>query len=382
MLALLAAAAVLAAPGKVVQVDRTWFCDSKVDLALVKVTMTPAAGAQRRTADAVHLEPGCTGRIGRLEITQSAGDGVKVAQGAHDLTIEGGSIRCLAKAPGLHQDGIQVMGGTRITFRGLNVDCGRSTDRKINSNLYIRQAGKSTQPPTDVVCDACAFGGWAAHTVFIRRSVRSGVTGSSLCLARFPELTLAVGSDAVDPVRSGNTVRQCGPGQLTIEASDPVVTYGDRVLFDGLFLAQPLHSPVTLERRPDGDAAFTRVTTVRTDATSRWSISAKPRWATAFRARLGAVASPEVVVRVRPFATLVREGAGLRATVHAGRPYTGRRVTVQRLVHGRWVDAGHAVLGRGSTKAFPWRVRGHGSLRLSVDAAPGYEPAVSATLRV
>src|SRR5699024_5815223 len=98
--------------------------------------------------------------------------------------------------------------------------------------------------------------------------------------------------------------------------------------------------------------------------------------------RLGAVASPEVAVRVRPFVTLVREGRRLRATVHAARPYTGRRVTLQRLEHGRWIDAAHVVLGKGSKRTFPWRVQGHGSLRLAVDAAPGYEPAVSAPLPV
>jgi hypothetical protein len=384
VLAPLVALALLAPPttGSVVQVDRTWTCDGPVDLAKVKVTMTAAAGAQRRTADAVHLAPGCTGRIGRVEITQSAGDGIKVAEGVHDLTIGGGSIRCLAKAPHLHQDGIQVLGGARITFRGLDVDCGRSTSRLINSNIYIRQAGQSTRPPTDVVCEGCTLGGWAAHTVILRRSIRSGVTGSSLCLARFPDLTFDVGASAVDPVRSGNTVRQCGPGQLTIEATPRTVTYGDRVVFDGLFLAQPLHSPVTLERRPDGASGFSRVNTVRTGPTSRWSISAKPRWATTFRARLGAVASPEVVVRVRPLVTLTRVGERFRATVAAARPYDGRRVTLQRLQRGRWVDAGHVVLGKRSTTTFPWRVHGHGSLRLAVDEAPGYEAAVSEPLRL
>ena len=39
----------------------------------------------------------------------------------HDLTVGGGSIRCLAKAPRFHQDGIQVMGGARITFRDLKI---------------------------------------------------------------------------------------------------------------------------------------------------------------------------------------------------------------------------------------------------------------------
>ena len=97
--ALLALAGSPAGGSTVVQVDRTWTCTSRVDLDLVKVTMTRAVYGNRRLEDAVHLQPGCTGRIGRLEVVQYAADGVKVAGGVHDLTVGGGSIRCLAKAP-------------------------------------------------------------------------------------------------------------------------------------------------------------------------------------------------------------------------------------------------------------------------------------------
>jgi hypothetical protein len=193
------------ATGNLVLTDQTWTCDGPVNLDSVTVTIDASSAAR----DAVHLRDGCTGRIGRLVVTQSVGDAVKVAQGAHDLTIGGGSIRCLAKGPNLHQDGIQVMGGARITFQGLSVDCGRAGERLINSNLFIRQSGKSTEPPTDVVCADCAFGAGAAHTVNIQTSVRSGVENSTLCTAKYPKLTLTVGAGAVDPVTVGNTVGAC-----------------------------------------------------------------------------------------------------------------------------------------------------------------------------
>ena len=186
--------------------NQTWVCKGPVDLDSVTVTMT--AGG-RRGGDAVHLEDGCTGRIGELTVTQSIADGVKVAEGAHDLTIGGGTIRCLAKLPVLHQDGIQVMGGARITFRNLTVSCGRAGESLINSNLFIKESGRSTTPPTDVVCVDCAFGGGAAHTVDIQASLRSGVEGSSLCKAKWPKLTLTVGPDAVDPVDVHNTISDC-----------------------------------------------------------------------------------------------------------------------------------------------------------------------------
>jgi hypothetical protein len=204
--------------GSVVRVDRTWTCRKQVDLELVRVTMTPAAGRSRRTADAIHLRPGCTGRIGRIEVTQSAGDGVKVAEGVHDLEVGGGFVRCLAKAPRLHQDGVQVLGGDRITFRDLRVDCGRAGERLINSNLFINQAGRSTHPPTDVVCDHCSFGGDAAHTVNIQNSVRSGIVDSTLCPAKYEKLTLTVGALAEEPLTSGNELGRCAG----LEVGQPV----------------------------------------------------------------------------------------------------------------------------------------------------------------
>lgn len=190
-------------------VNQEWVCDSHVNLRSVTVRMTSAWRGGRRGADAVHLEAGCSGRIGKLTVKTWVADGVKVAQGAHDLTIGGGSIGCFAKLPRMHQDGIQVMGGTRITFRGLHVDCGRAGARLINSELFIRQAGRSTAPPRDILCIGCFLGPEAAHTVTIRRSIHSGVEDSTLCTAKYPRLTLHVGPDAIDPVTTGDSVGTC-----------------------------------------------------------------------------------------------------------------------------------------------------------------------------
>lgn len=194
--------------GSIEQTDQTWVCRGPVDLGSVSVTMT-SAFASRRGADAVHLEPGCTGRIGRLDVATSAGDAVKATEGVHDLTIEGGTVRCAAKLPTMHQDGFQIMGGTRITLRGLRIDCGRSGESLINSNLFIKRAGRSVNPPTDVVCVECFLGASAAHTANIQESVRSGLVDSTLCTAKYPRLTLTIGPDAVDPVDSDNVLHTC-----------------------------------------------------------------------------------------------------------------------------------------------------------------------------
>src|SRR4051794_38448740 len=81
--------------GSIRQINHTWVCRGPVDLKSVSVTMTSAI-TTRRNGDAVHLAPGCTGRIGRLTVITSVADGVKVAEGVHDLAVGGGSIRCLA----------------------------------------------------------------------------------------------------------------------------------------------------------------------------------------------------------------------------------------------------------------------------------------------
>jgi hypothetical protein len=194
--------------GSIRQTNQTWVCRGPVDLKSVSVTMTSAI-TTRRNGDAVHLAPGCTGHIGRLTVVTSVADGVKVAEGVHDLAVGGGSIRCLAKLANLHQDGMQVMGGARITLHGLRIDCGRAHDSLINSNLFVKRAGRSLRPPTDVVCVDCSLGGSAAHTASIQESIRSGLVDSTLCAAKYSKLTLTIGRNAVDPVDVRNAIDAC-----------------------------------------------------------------------------------------------------------------------------------------------------------------------------
>ena len=156
--------------GSIAQTDQTWSCRGPVDLDSVTVTMTTAISS-RRGADAIHLEPGCTGRIRHLVVLTAAADAVKVVEGVHDLAIDSGSVVCTAKLPTMHQDGIQVMGGERITLRGLSVNCGRSGQSLINSNLFINQAGRrAIRRPTSSASTAS----WAAP----RRTPR---TSSARC---------------------------------------------------------------------------------------------------------------------------------------------------------------------------------------------------------
>jgi len=390
-LAALTAAGVLAAPPPtdartVVQTDKTWVCKSAVDLDVVSVTMTPSAPGGASGRDAVHLQPGCTGRIGELDVTTSIADGVKVAEGAHDLEIDGGSIHCLAKAPTLHQDGIQVMGGDSITFHNMKIDCGRPGESLINSNMFFNMAGRATLPPTDVVCDGCQFGGGAAHTVLIQRSVRSGVSNSILCRAKYPNLTLTIGSAAVDPVNVSNTLEDCGTGgptggggttKLSLKAKSSAITFGGSVLLTGSFGKAKENREVTMYARPFGTSAFAQFTTVRTDASGAWQVVVRPRIATSYRAVSKASTSGIVLVGVRPRVTLTRAGSGFRANASAKTSFRGKPFLLQRQSGGGWRTVARGKLGA-TVKASVHGAR----LRALVPAAPGYLQGLSAPLTV
>lgn len=203
----------LAAAATSITQSDTWTCSGPVALDLVKVTI----GAGQGNTLGIVIGKNCTGSIARIEVDTASADGLKVqnsAPVAHDLSIGGGYITCTAKAPTLHQDGVQVMGGTNILFHGLSIGCGRADDSLIDSDFFVNKAGSGATTPTDVVCDGCFFGpGPAAHEVNIGESVRSGVRNSTVCPDKTPNNgALDVGPDAVDPVRDGNTFPEtCEP---------------------------------------------------------------------------------------------------------------------------------------------------------------------------
>jgi hypothetical protein len=180
--------------GTVHLVDQPWTCFGRVDLDLVKVKIRNVED------DAIYLRQGCTGRIGRIEVDTWKGDGVKVnvpAPVAHDLVVEGGYIRCHAQGAGGHQDGIQVMGGKRITFQGLEINC----NSEPNAQFYVSALAPGM--PTDVVCDGCFLGSGAAQTLSIDESVRSGARNTLICPGRFRALRVDE-SLAQEPVLEGN----------------------------------------------------------------------------------------------------------------------------------------------------------------------------------
>jgi hypothetical protein len=176
-----------AEPGKSrILKERSFSCTGKVDLDLVRVTMRTAVD------DAISLGQNCTGRIGRIEVETWTADGIKVqnfGKVAHDLVIESGFVKCHDVFGEYHQDGIQVMGGRAITFRGLRVDC------LGNSNLFLSEGGQEASTPTDVVCEGCVLGPNSGQTLFYAGSLRSGARDTTICTGRFRPVRVEPGAE-------------------------------------------------------------------------------------------------------------------------------------------------------------------------------------------
>lgn len=181
--------------GDVILEDRPFRCRGPVDLDLVRVTIRTAL------EDAIQLDENCTGRIGRIEVETWTADGIVVQNRgavAHDLVIESGYVKCHAFAEGAHQDGVQVMGGSDLTFRDLRVDC------LGNANFFLSEGGSHASTPTNVVCEGCVLGPNSSQTLFYAASVRSGARETTICTGRSRAVRVEPEAEAI--VEEENTV--------------------------------------------------------------------------------------------------------------------------------------------------------------------------------
>jgi hypothetical protein len=131
--------------------------------------------------DGAALGDGCTGRIGRLEIDTWSADGIHVGAFAHDLVVEGGYVHShgvCSTCGAVHVDGVQVLGGQRITFKNLDINYPTAT----NSGMYINCGNQCQDLPTDVVCDGCTMKRSPEDTRDLRigYSLRSGARNSTI----------------------------------------------------------------------------------------------------------------------------------------------------------------------------------------------------------
>ena len=198
--------------GRIELKNETFTCSKypqPVDFDLVKVTIEPGRRARTDGFHTSNRGGECTGRIGRLEIDTWTADGIKVHQPAHDLVIEGGYVRCHAREGDVHQDGIQAMGGERVTFKNLEVDCTTAS----NGAMFINQGAGRNGRPTDIVCDGCILkkGPTRNRVLRISDSLRSGARNSTIVwCGTGPECgegpPIMIIDAATDPVNENNRI--------------------------------------------------------------------------------------------------------------------------------------------------------------------------------
>lgn len=199
-------------PANSVITDRQFVCNGPVNLDLLRIQMNAPS------SDALVLASNCTGRIGRVEIEGPMADGIKVqnanANAAHDLVIESGYVFCGRAAEGVHQDGMQAMGGSNITFRNLVIDCLGGG----GGNLFPARGGSGATTPTNIVCVNCAIGPRHPNPVQIQHSTDSGIRDSLVCRSEASGRAIIVGTrDVVRPVNVNNEIAPVGDPRCTRE---------------------------------------------------------------------------------------------------------------------------------------------------------------------
>jgi Cysteine-rich secretory protein family len=152
----------------------------------------------------IHLEAGCTGSLSfDIHVTSGGGDGVKVHAGAHDLTIGPSRIVCDRLIDtSFHQDGVQVQGGTNVTFNGLSIVCPYVTGQGA-AGFYID--GKDFGGISNVVCDGCNLEHLHYGAMFTGPAPGSGVRNSVIHQGALTHGYFAILGDPTGALDSNNT---------------------------------------------------------------------------------------------------------------------------------------------------------------------------------
>ena len=153
----------------------------------------------------VHLAAGCTGTLSfDIRVTSGGGDGVKVHAGAHDLTIGPSRIVCdRLTDTSFHQDGVQVQGGSNVTFNGLSIVCPYVTGQGA-AGFYID--GKDFGGISNVVCDGCNLEHLHYGAMFTGPAPGSGVRNSVIHQGALTGGYYAKLGDPAGSVDSNNTL--------------------------------------------------------------------------------------------------------------------------------------------------------------------------------
>ena len=160
--------------------------------------------------DALSLSTGCTGRIGYINLSGPMADGIKVqnasVNAAHDLVIESGLVRCGEHLAGVHQDGIQAMGGRDLDLRNIAFNCLGGG----GGNYFPAKGGQLVTNPTRIICTHCAFGPLHPNNIQVQDSEQSGVRDSLICRPQSGRNPFIKGPKATNVVDVGNIIAPVG----------------------------------------------------------------------------------------------------------------------------------------------------------------------------
>jgi hypothetical protein len=153
----------------------------------------------------VTLAAGCTGTLTLdIHITSGGGDGVKVQPGAHDLSVGPSRIVCdRLTDTSFHQDGVQVQGGSNVTFSGLSIVCPYVTGAGA-AGFYID--GKDFSGISNVLCDGCNLEHLHYGAMFSGPAPGSGVRNSIIHEGALTRGYFAKLGDAAGSVDDNNTL--------------------------------------------------------------------------------------------------------------------------------------------------------------------------------
>ena len=117
-------------------------------------------GTGSHSRSLINLAAGCTGTLSfDIRVTAGGGDGVKVQGGVHDLVITESRIVCdRLDDTSFHQDGVQVQGGTNVTFSKLQHRLpvrDRDRVRPASTSTARTSAGSATSSATAATSSTC-----------------------------------------------------------------------------------------------------------------------------------------------------------------------------------------------------------------------------------
>lgn len=183
---------------------------------------------------------------------------------------------------------------------------------------------------------------------------------------------------------------------ISLAPGSRTVLYGTT----GIRLTGVLRSPVrrlpssvvALWTRAAGSAAWSRVALARTSSTGVYAFTVAPRTNHSYRVAYAGSATHYAVTSItswigvspRVSATVRKTGAGLRYRTMSGAFAPGfphGRVSLQRLVRGRWISVATTTLSSRSTYRFTWR-RGNFAFYYRVVKAPTVAYAAASSRRI